>query len=54
VQDVVLALLTMEPSHGYELRRRLAAAPAVAVLTALPARAHTRSPAGRALDAEPV
>jgi DNA-binding PadR family transcriptional regulator len=26
VQDVVLALLAKEPSHGYELRRRLAAA----------------------------
>jgi DNA-binding PadR family transcriptional regulator len=26
VQDVVLALLVKEPSHGYDLRRRLATA----------------------------
>lgn len=81
LQDVVLALLVKEPSHGYDLRMRLAAAlgplgetlnagqvyvtltrlekalvilTAVGALTALPAWAHTRHPAGRALNTEPV
>ncbi|MGW1786347.1 ABC transporter permease [Streptomyces sp. NPDC002143] len=45
---------TVTPPTAWLLTAALAILTAVGALTALPAWAHTRSPAGRALDAEPV
>ncbi|MFI1028478.1 hypothetical protein [Streptomyces sp. NPDC020951] len=45
---------TVTPPAAWLLSAALAVLAAVGTLTALPAWAHTRSPAGCALDAEPV